>query len=135
MNNAQRIDIEFIKRCEEFAKPYVEENIETCRERNRRWRINNPEKFKESQRKFLKKESVRLLLKTRWRLVRHSRMNLHQEEWNAIGSFYLNVPDGYVVDHIIPISKGGKHVLSNLQYLTVEDNSSKGCKLDWKKIK
>jgi 5-methylcytosine-specific restriction endonuclease McrA len=49
----------------------------------------------------------------------------------AIKEFYLNCPPGYDVDHIIPISKGGLHTLSNLQYLTASENRSKGNKLNW----
>lgn len=44
---------------------------------------------------------------------------------------YYNTPDGYVVDHIIPLNRGGLHCLDNLQYLTVYDNSAKGDKLDY----
>ena len=50
---------------------------------------------------------------------------------NAIREFYKNCPKGYDVDHIIPISKGGLHTLSNLQYLTASENRSKGNKLNW----
>jgi 5-methylcytosine-specific restriction endonuclease McrA len=39
--------------------------------------------------------------------------------------FYLNCPKGYEVDHIIPLSKGGNHDVSNLQYLTKTLNISK----------
>jgi len=49
-----------------------------------------------------------------------------------IKRFYLNCPDGYEVDHVIPISKGGLHTLSNLQYLTSVDNKRKGAKLNWR---
>ncbi len=49
----------------------------------------------------------------------------------AIKEFYRNCPQGYEVDHIIPISKGGLHTLSNLQYLTIRENRSKGSKLCW----
>lgn len=45
-----------------------------------------------------------------------------------IKEFYLNRPDGYEVDHIIPL-KGklvsGLHVETNLQYLLKEDNRKK----------
>jgi hypothetical protein len=51
------------------------------------------------------------------------------EEKKHIGDFYKNCPHGHEVDHIIPISKGGKHILSNLQYLTWKENRSKGAKL------
>lgn len=47
----------------------------------------------------------------------------------AIRAFYALCPVGSEVDHIIPISKGGLHTLSNLQYLTQYQNRSKGAKL------
>lgn len=51
------------------------------------------------------------------------------EDINAIKQFYLNCPEGYEVDHIIPISKGGAHSLENLQYLTKEENRRKSNKV------
>jgi len=47
----------------------------------------------------------------------------------AIKEFYTNCPQGYEVDHIIPISKGGLHTLENLQYLTIKENRSKSNKI------
>lgn len=47
----------------------------------------------------------------------------------AIREFYNNCPEGYEVDHIIPISKGGLHTLTNLQYLTITENRRKGNKI------
>jgi 5-methylcytosine-specific restriction endonuclease McrA len=47
----------------------------------------------------------------------------------AIQDFYLNCPPGHEVDHIIPISKGGLHTLSNLQYLTISENRKKSNKI------
>ena len=40
-------------------------------------------------------------------------------------SFYIDCPKGCEVDHIIPLSKGGNHDVSNLQYLTKFLNVSK----------
>jgi len=51
----------------------------------------------------------------------------------AIRKIYLNCPDGYEIDHIIPLSKGGLHHQDNLQYLTRSENASKGNKLDWQR--
>lgn len=53
------------------------------------------------------------------------------EDLTAIKEFYKNCPEGYEVDHKIPISKGGAHSISNLQYLTITDNRKKGAKLNW----
>lgn len=46
-----------------------------------------------------------------------------------IKEIYGNCPPGYEVDHIIPVSKGGKHHEDNLQYLTAEENRKKGNKI------
>jgi len=53
----------------------------------------------------------------------------HDEDLTAIKEFYKNCPERYEVDHIIPISRGGKHSISNLQYLTISENRSKGNKI------
>jgi 5-methylcytosine-specific restriction endonuclease McrA len=47
----------------------------------------------------------------------------------VIQEIYKNCPEGYEVDHIIPISKGGLHHQDNLQYLTAEENRKKGNKI------
>jgi 5-methylcytosine-specific restriction endonuclease McrA len=47
----------------------------------------------------------------------------------AIKNMYVNCPQGYEVDHIIPISKGGLHVLENLQYLPAAENRRKSNKI------
>lgn len=51
------------------------------------------------------------------------------EDLSAIKKFYRNCADGYEVDHIIPISKGGAHSISNLQYLTISENRKKSNKI------
>lgn len=50
-------------------------------------------------------------------------------ETEAIRAFYEACPEGYEVDHIIPLQGlfvSGLHVLSNLQYLPALDNRRKG---------
>lgn len=47
---------------------------------------------------------------------------------HAIRQFYEDCPDGFVVDHVLPLRGGlisGLHVLGNLQYLTNVENCSK----------
>ena len=54
-------------------------------------------------------------------------------EIEDIQEFYMNCPESYHVDHIIPLQGNmvsGLHVLSNLQYLTAEENLKKGNKFN-----
>ncbi len=51
-----------------------------------------------------------------------------------IDCFYKNRPEGFEIDHIIPINNPnicGLHVPWNLQYLTPEQNRLKGNRFDW----
>ena len=52
--------------------------------------------------------------------------NWNTRERENIRNFYVNCPSGYEVDHIDPISSGGNHELSNLHYITKEENRKKG---------
>ena len=56
---------------------------------------------------------------------------LSTDEVKQIDSFYKNCPEGYQVDHILPLQGeliSGLHVLSNLQYLPIKENLSKNNK-------
>jgi hypothetical protein len=64
----------------------------------------------------------------------HMKRKYRLPKWadiEAIRQFYMNKPQGYEVDHIIPLSGktvSGLHVLENLQYLTIAENRSKNNK-------
>lgn len=69
--------------------------------------------------------------------ARYAAKKKHQTPSDAdltlIKEFYKNCPIGYEVDHIVPISKGGLHSITNLQYLTVSENRKKGASLNWRR--
>ena len=62
--------------------------------------------------------------------ARHGYLRAYDPEANIerIKQIYADCPKGYEVDHIIPLSKGGKHHEDNLQYLTITENRSKGAR-------
>ena len=66
-----------------------------------------------------------------WQRYMAKRKNQTPDDVNIkeLQEFYINCPEGYEVDHIMPISKGGLHCLSNLQYLTISENRRKSNKL------
>ena len=54
-----------------------------------------------------------------------------KDELNMMQFFYIKCPEGSDVDHIVPLqgrNVSGLHVLSNLQYLTKEENGRKANK-------
>jgi 5-methylcytosine-specific restriction endonuclease McrA len=79
----------------------------------------------------IRKQRVKVQRREGW--MRYTSRKKYQtpadENIKALQEFYANCPEGYEVDHIIPISKGGKHSLSNLQYLTKEENRRKSNKI------
>ena len=99
------------------------------------------EPTKTSQQKFCSQSCCALFYRPspseeqRKRRQRHDFMKYYTKKKNQtppdadmskIKEIYLNCPEGYEVDHIIPISKGGLHHQDNLQYLTIFENRSKG---------
>lgn len=71
-------------------------------------------------------EVARRSSKKRYENLKKSRQGLTSIDRKEIREFYRNRPQGFHVDHIIPIGKGGRHHISNLQYLTAEQNWEKG---------
>lgn len=65
---------------------------------------------------------------------RKKRVKLATPKWadlKAIREFYFNCPEGYHVDHIIPLNGrivSGLHTIANLQYLSATDNLKKSNK-------
>ena len=86
-----------------------------CKNCSDSYRIKNPNLYNSyiAQRRAAKKHRT-----VRW-------------DQKGIKEFYINCPEGFQVDHIIPLQGNlvcGLHVLSNLQYLTIQENLQKGNK-------
>jgi hypothetical protein len=92
-------------------------NKEAMKARTKNWEKKNPEK-----RKALSKAG---------NAIRKYKIKQQCPKWankENIKNIYLNCPNGYHVDHIVPL-KGkkvsGLHVEYNLQYLTASENCKK----------
>ncbi len=125
--------MDFISRCEkDLQEAKKQKHINDLAAYKRH---NDKLKTKQDRRKYFNSE------KGKWATSRSQyarRINFEKAcedltwyEKMLIGKFYQNCPEGYEVDHIIPVSRGGLHTLSNLQYLTKDENRRKSNKLDW----
>jgi len=102
-----------------YAKPekktqQLKSNKRTQAERWKRYYQNNKAKLLE---KYNREKAAKLQRIPPW------------ADLTAIKEFYFNRPEGYHVDHIIPLrgkTVSGLHTLENLQYLPAKENMSKG---------
>ena len=103
--------------------------------KNKKYYSNNRKRIKENNGIYNKywKENNRSLLASKEAARRAAKLN-RTPSWanlEKIKEFYLNCPEGYHVDHIIPLQGetiSGLHVETNLQYLPAKENLSKGNK-------
>ena len=106
---------EWVSKPENAKKNYTA-NQKTQSERWKRWRLKNKDK---QNAKSNMEKAAKLQRIPPW-------ANLE-----AIKQFYLNRPEGYHVDHIIPLrgkTVSGLHILENLQYLPAKENLAKSNK-------
>lgn len=109
--------IENISKVKECIKNYVE----GTRKANNKWRSKNPDKVREWRRNYraLKKGNG-------------GKVTAKEEKWVKEFYNYTCLKCGrkepeikITIDHVIPLKKGGLHIISNLQTLCTSCNSSK----------
>jgi hypothetical protein len=108
------------------------EKKELYNERNRKYRAEHPEWWAEQIRKRDEKRNGKPRYDVRARkkrVVQAIPKCLSKEHRKQIIEIYKNRPEGFHVDHVIPLKSdtvSGLHVPWNLQYLPKAQNLSKG---------
>lgn len=112
------------KRRKRVRKWYAK-NSAKAREASKSWRERNPESRRhyENKRRTLKKNNgvYEISLKETKKIASMPCSNCQKS-------------DNITIDHILPLSRGGRHSIGNLQPLCFSCNSSKGTKtmMEWK---
>ena len=150
------------QKAREYARQWRKDNPEKCREYHKVY----AEKYAEKERLRHKEKSTRSrkLYPERQRAADRKWMETHREAHRAKahkyrtkkrnGGVYLVLPkelkrlssqpcaacgtyERISIDHIVPIARGGRHSIGNLQPLCILCNSSKGAKFmtEWKSTK
>jgi uncharacterized Zn finger protein (UPF0148 family) len=98
------------------------------------WREQNSERKKQYDLQYYSENYLKYSLAAKARkrkLKQRTPKWLTEEQLREIYLLYKNCPEGYEVDHIVPINGknvSGLHVPWNLQYLTCEENRAKSNK-------
>lgn len=125
-NKQYRIENE--ERINKRRKEYRVKNKAEIAQRDKIYREKNKEKIKEKDRKY--REANRKTINAYKSKYRANKKDLTPNDANLslIKDIYKNCPDGYQVDHIFPLSRGGQHHQDNLCYLPSNINASKNNK-------
>lgn len=91
--------------------------------------LNRKRDYNKAYAKTLKGKASKRAAKAKRRVSQmESTQGLGMSNKNLIKKIYKYCPEGYQVDHIIPVSRGGDHHESNLCYLPSAINASKGAR-------
>lgn len=121
VNNADKIRAK--------SKKYYEDNKQAISERARiRYRENKEHILKLSQ-DYYQMNKKRYRARDAKRRADMLAATPDDADLKIIRLIYENCPDGYEVDHIVPIDRGGLHHQDNLAYLPMSINRRKGTKL------
>lgn len=125
----------------DYMKAYRQKNREKIAEQMLEWRARNAERITEKSRQWKKKNRDKITAQNRWwRFNNSDRRNKNEAKRRVItGSIadYTEIAKVYerarwwkqwfdvVVDHILPLSRGGLHTVSNLQIIYRSENAKK----------
>ena len=115
------------------SKIYRENNRDKEVARQKIYRENNKEKERDRSKKYYSSHKKEAFARSALRRARKIQRTPSWADAEKMKEIYINCPEGYHVDHKNPLQGklvSGLHVENNLQYLTAEENLSKGNKYE-----
>lgn len=140
-NNPERVkerNLKFASKRRElnraYSKKWRSENPERCRQLKTQWRRNNPEKSKQMNRLYFERNpGAKLEIRNRYRArLANAKVGI-TKPMRVVYQMARRVSKctgiKFDVDHIIPISKGGKHCIENIRAIPAIINRRKSNKI------
>lgn len=112
---------------------YYENNKEYKLEMSKQWDENHPGYRSSYMKERRRKNPGKVRSEERMKELKRKQRFIYKHLTSEIGLYYDKCPEGYVVDHILPLQGklvSGLHVPWNFQYLTPEQNNFKRAKFD-----
>lgn len=113
----------------EYARQHYKANRADYLKRAEEWKRNNPDLRREVANAYVKRYPAKALAAVRKRQAAKLQRTPAWADLKAIEAFYIACPEGFQVDHVVPLRGrrvSGLHVLHNLQYLPKHENMAKG---------
>ena len=127
----QEKELSFFVRSKAFSSGYDTICLDCSRQKVKKWRAEGNRDCAAESLRWYKKSPGKGRAKTSRRRAKMLNATPVWADQNKIKDIYQNCPNGYHVDHIVPLQGklvSGLHVPENLQYLPAKENLSKGNK-------
>jgi len=120
---SKQYQINHRERTRATMRRYEERHREKRALKNKKWRQENPEKFRAGK---IKRRLIDLSIKGLF--TEHDVKDIFRLQKGKCACCKKSLKDGYHIDHIIPLSRGGTNYRSNLQLLTPSCNHRKSAR-------